>query len=93
MHDDGSVALVLIFTGVAGQVTPSPLLGLTTAESAILPAKLFVLVSEMDAPAPVAPELKFTGVTATMVKSPTWTGTVVWWAAMPGEPVEVTFTE
>lgn len=90
---DGTVAFALILTGLAGQVTPRPLLGLTTAESPIVPAKLLVLVSEMETAAPVAPELKFTGVTSTMVKSPTCTGTVVWWAEIPGEPVAVTFTE
>ncbi len=73
MQDDDTVALAEMFTAVAGHVTVNPVVGLTTEESAIVPAKLFTLVSETEIAAPVAPELKLTGVPTLMVKSPTCT--------------------
>jgi hypothetical protein len=54
----------------AGQVTVNPA-GLTIVVRPIVPAKLNVLVSETEMEDPVAPELKFTGVLAEIVKSPT----------------------
>ncbi len=62
-----------MLTAVAGQVMVSPVVGLTTEDNAIVPAKLFTLVSETEIDAPVAPELKLTGVPTLMVKSPTCT--------------------
>ena len=76
-QDDWTVALAVMLTTVAGQVTLRPVLGLVTAESAIAPAKLLLLVSETETEAPVAPELKLTEVPTEILKSPTWTRTVV----------------
>jgi len=56
----------------AGQVTVSPVTGLVTGVRVTVPAKLNVLVRETDIEEPVAPELKFTGLLAEIVKSPTW---------------------
>ncbi len=56
---------------VAGQVTVRPVVGLTTELRLTLPAKLNVLVRLTEMAAPVAPELKFTGVATEIVKSPT----------------------
>ncbi len=55
----------------AGQVTVRPM-GLTTEVRVTEPAKLNVLVRVTDMEVPVAPVLKFTGLTAEMEKSPTW---------------------
>ncbi len=71
VQDDDTVALLVMLTAVAGQVTVRPVVGLTADESAIVPAKLFTLVSETDMAAPIDPELKLTGVTTLIVKSPT----------------------
>ncbi len=71
VQDALTVTLAVILVAVAGQVTVNPVIGLITAERAIVPAKLLILVSETDIAAPVAPELKFTGLPAEMVKSPT----------------------
>ena len=67
-----TVAFAVILTG-AGQVTVKPVAGLVTAVRLIVPAKLNVLVRLTDIAEPVAPELKFTGLTTLIVKSPTWT--------------------
>ncbi len=72
MHEAATVAFAVILTG-AGQVTVSPVAGLTTEAKLIVPAKLNVLVSETEIEDPVAPELKFTGVPTLIVKLPTWT--------------------
>jgi hypothetical protein len=69
VQEAATVAFAVILTG-AGQVTVNPA-GLTIAVRPIVPAKLNVLVSEMEMEDPVAPELKFTGVLAEIVKSPT----------------------
>ncbi len=71
VHDDDTVAFAVIPTAVAGQVTVKPVVGLTTELRLTVPAKLNVLVRLTDIAAPVAPELKLTGVPAEMVKSPT----------------------
>jgi hypothetical protein len=71
-----TVALAEMLTG-AGQVTVKPVAGLVTAVRATVPAKLNVLVKETEIAAPVAPELKLTGVVVEMVKSPTWTTTAL----------------
>jgi hypothetical protein len=70
VHEAATVAFAVTLTG-AGQVTVSPVAGLTTAERLTVPAKLNVLVRETETAAPVAPELKLTGVDVEMVKSPT----------------------
>ncbi len=77
MHDAATVAFAVILTG-AGHVTVKPA-GLTIGVRPIVPAKLNVLVSEMEMEDPVAPELKFTGLPADIEKSPTCeTKLVVW---------------
>ncbi len=73
VHDEDTVALAVMLTAVAGHVTVRPVVGLTTEVRATLPAKLNMLVRLTDTAAPVAPELKLTGVPAEIVKSPTWT--------------------
>jgi hypothetical protein len=70
VQDAATVAFAVILTG-AGHVTVKPVTGLVTAVRVTVPAKLNVLVSETDIAAPVAPELKLTGVEVEMVKSPT----------------------
>jgi hypothetical protein len=72
VQEAATVALAVILTG-AGQVTVNPVAGLVTAVRVTVPAKLNVLVRLTDIAAPVAPELKLTGVTVEMVKPPTWT--------------------
>jgi len=72
VHEAATVAFAVILTG-AGQVTVKPVAGLVTAVRLIVPAKLNVLVRLTDIAEPVAPELKFTGLTTLIVKSPTWT--------------------
>ncbi len=91
MQDVGTVALAVRLTG-AGQVTVRPVVGLTVGVRVTVPTKFWVLVRVTDIEAPVAPELKFTGVTAEIVKSPTWTVTVAWWDAVPGDPEPVMVT-
>ncbi len=71
MQDDDAVALAVRLTAVAGQVTVSPVVGLTTEVRVTLPAKLKVLVRDTEIDAPVAPVLKLTGLPTDMVKSPT----------------------
>ncbi len=78
---------------VAGQVTVRPVVGLTTEANATLPAKLSTLVREMDKDAPLAPELKLTGVPTDIAMSPTWTMEVAESEAVPGEPLPVTVTK
>ncbi len=70
--------MAAMLTAVAGQVTVNPVVGLTTADNATVPAKLLTLVNDTETAAPVAPLLKFTGVPTEIVKSPTWTVTVDW---------------
>ncbi len=72
-HDPAPVPLAVSVTAVAWQVTVNPVVGLTTDERLTLPAKLNVLVRLTDIAAPVAPELKLTGVPTETVKSPTCT--------------------
>ncbi len=81
-----------MLTAVAGQVMVSPVGGLTTEDNAIVPAKLFTLVSETEMAAPVAPLLKLTGLLTEIVKSPTWTETMAEWLGDPLELVPVTVT-
>ncbi len=87
-----TVALAVMPVAVAGQLTVSPVAGLVTALRLIVPAKLNVLVSETDMAAPVAPELKFTGVLTVILKSPTWTTDDAEWEAVPGDPEPVKVT-
>ncbi len=68
-----AVAFAVRLVAVAGQVTVSPVVGLVTAPRLTVPAKLKVLVRVTDIAAPVAPELKLTGVPTETVKSPTCT--------------------
>jgi hypothetical protein len=74
VQEAATVAFAVILTG-AGQVTVKPVTGLVTAVRVTVPAKLKVLVRLTEIAAPVAPELKLTGVVVEMVKSPTWTTT------------------
>jgi hypothetical protein len=66
-----AVAFAVMLTG-AGHVTVKPVAGLVPGVRATVPAKLKVLVRETEIADPVAPELKLTGVTVEIVKSPTW---------------------
>ena len=72
VHEAATVAFAVMLTG-AGQVTVNPVTGLVTGLRVTVPAKLNVLVRLTDIAEPVAPELKFTGLTTLIVKSPTWT--------------------
>ncbi len=71
MQDAEVVALAVRLVTVAGQVTVNPVVGLVTAVRLTVPAKLNVLVRLTEIEAPVAPELKLTGVPELIVKSPT----------------------
>jgi hypothetical protein len=73
-QEAATVAFAVMLTG-AGQVTVKPVTGLVTGVRVTVPAKLNVLVRLTEMAAPVAPELKFTGVLVEMVKLPTWTTT------------------
>lgn len=70
IQDEETVAFTVMLTAAAGQVTARPVVGLVTEDNAIVPAKLLTLVIERDIAAPVAPELKLTGVPTLTVKSP-----------------------
>jgi len=70
VQEAATVALAVMLTG-AGHVTVNPVAGLVTGVRVIVPAKLKVLVRETEIAEPVAPELKLTGVTVEIVKSPT----------------------
>ncbi len=93
VQDPVPVPLAVNVTAVAWHVTVRPVVGLTTEERLTLPAKLKVLVRLTDIAAPVAPELKFTGVPAAIVKSPTCTTELAEWDAVPGEPLPVIVTK
>jgi hypothetical protein len=71
VQEAATVAFAVMLTG-AGQVTVNPVAGLVTGVRVTAPAKLNVLARLTDIAEPVAPELKFTGLLAEMVKSPTW---------------------
>ncbi len=71
VQDAEAVALAVRLVAVAGQVTVRPVVGLTTEVRLTVPAKLKVLVRLTEMAAPVAPELKLTGVPTDIVKSPT----------------------
>ncbi len=73
LQDVDALALADRLVAVAGHVTVSPVVGLTTAVNATVPAKLFTLVRVTETAAPVDPELKFTGVPTDIVKSSTCT--------------------
>lgn len=68
-----AVAFAVRLVAVAGHETVRPVVGLTIELRLTPPTKLKVLVRVTDIPAPVAPELKFTGVPTEIVKSPTCT--------------------
>ena len=70
VQEAATVAFAVMLTG-AGHVTVNPVAGLVTGVRATVPAKLKVLVRLTDIAEPVAPELKLTGVTVEIVKSPT----------------------
>ena len=91
VQEAATVAFAVIPTG-AGHVTVKPVAGLVTGVRATVPAKLKVLVRETEMADPVAPELKFTGLLALTVKSPTWTVAFAVWDAVPGEPAPVIVT-
>ncbi len=71
MQEAETVAFAVMLVAVAGHVTVNPVVGLVTALRLTVPAKLKVLVIVTDMAAPVAPELKFTGLPTDIVKSPT----------------------
>ena len=73
VQDADALALADRLVGLAGQITVSPAVGLITGDSDMVPAKLLRLVSLTATEAPVAPELKSTGVPTLTVKSATWT--------------------
>jgi hypothetical protein len=92
VHEAATVAFAVMLTG-AGHVTVNPVTGLVTAVRVTVPAKSKVLVRLTEIAAPVAPELKLTGVVVEMVKLPTWTTTgLAMWEAVPGEPAPVIVT-
>lgn len=64
-----TVALAVIRTGAVGQFTARPVSGVTVGVTLMLPAKLNLLVSIAEIPAPDAPVLKLTGL-AEIMKSP-----------------------
>jgi len=65
------VPLIVRLTRAVGQATPNPDDGLTVDVTSTPPAKLLVLDSKTETKAPVAPELKLTGLDTIIVKSPT----------------------
>lgn len=67
------MAFAARLTGVGGQLTVSPKVGLTADVTFTLPTKLNTLLRETETEAPLAPALKLTGVVGMTVKSPTWT--------------------
>jgi hypothetical protein len=71
LHLALAVPFIARLTSAVGHTTLSPEDGLTAEVTLMFPAKLFVLVSETEMKAPVAPELKLTGLVAETVKSPT----------------------
>ncbi len=85
-HEDDIVTFAVILMAVAGQLTVNPVSGLMTEPRLTVPAKLKVLVRITGSVAPVAPELKFTGVPTMIAKSPTCTTARAEWDAVPGEP-------
>ncbi len=93
VHWVATVALAVMLAAVAGQV-PVRLVGeLVTAPRLTVPAKLSVLARLTEIAAPVAPELKLTGVPTDTVKSPTWTINDDEWEAVPSEPAPVMVTK
>ncbi len=91
VHRAATVALAVM--AVAGQFSVRLVVELVTALRLTVPAKLNVLVRLTEIAAPVAPELKLTGVPTDTVKSPTWTTDDDEWEAVPGEPAPVTVTK
>ena len=61
-----------------GQDRFRPLVGLTAETKEIVPLKLKVLFRVIEIDAPEKPELKFTGPSVFIVKSPTWIVTEDW---------------
>ena len=72
LHLALAVPFITRLTSVVGHVALSPEDGLTVDVTLMFPIKLFALVSETVMKAPVAPELKLTGLVPAIVKSPTW---------------------
>ncbi len=91
MQRAATVALAVML--VAGQVPVRLVVELVTALRLTAPTKLSVLVRLTEIVAPVAPELKLTGVPTDTVKSPTWTTDDDEWEAVPGEPAPVIVTK
>ncbi len=71
VQDPVPVPFAVSVTAVAWHVTVKPVVGLTTELRLMLPTKLNVLARLTDIAAPVAPELKLTGLLTEIVKSPT----------------------
>jgi len=71
LHLALAVPLIVRLTRAVGQATPNPDDGLTADVTLMPPAKLLALDSTTEMKAPVAPELKLTGLDTIIVKSPT----------------------
>ena len=71
MQEAVVVAFAEMLVAVVGHVTVSPLVGLTTEVSPIVPVKSNVLVRVTAMAEPVAPVLKLTGFVMESWKSPT----------------------
>lgn len=71
LHLALAVLFIARLTSAVGHATLSPEDGLTAEVTLIFPTKLFVLLSETEMRAPLAPELKLTGLVTPIVKSPT----------------------
>ncbi len=92
-HDPVAVLFARRLTGAATQETVNPVLGVTFGVRLTLPAKLKMLDKLTVVDALATPELKFTGVAADIVKSPTCATELVERDAVPGDPVPVTVTK
>lgn len=71
VQEAAAVAFAEMAVGAVGQATVSPLAGVLITLRLAVPAKLNVLVRVTDTAAPVAPELKLTGLPTEIMKSPT----------------------
>src|SRR2546428_10517268 len=71
LHLALAVPFIVRLTRADGHVTLNPDGGLTVDVTLMPPAKLFVLESKTEMKAPVAPELKLTGLVTVIAKSPT----------------------
>ena len=89
LHLALAVPFIVRLTRAVGQATPNPDDGLTVDVTLMPPAKLLVLDSKTEMKAPVAPELKLTGLDTIIVKSPTWMSAEAEWNVALTLPVNV----